>query len=452
VDIADVEKRLAEHNVNKVKVGGFDIDGVLRGKYISREKFLSALKDGFGFCDVIFGWDCSDNLYDRGEFTGWHTGFPDLLARIDPETLRLVPWEPRTAFALADFFQKDGTPLPFCPRQTLRRMVTQANEMGYAPRMAVEYEFFLFEETSVTANEKAFARLQPESAGMFCYSLLRASARAPFLQQVMDSLSDFDVELEGLHTETGPGAFEAAIKYDEALAAADKAGLFKQGIKELAAKQGLLVTFMAKWSADMPGCGGHIHQSLLRRQTEANAFADPEGEWRSSATARHYLAGQQQALPELLALLCPTVNSYKRLVPGFWAPTTATWGVENRTNALRLIPGTSPKATRIETRLVGADASPHLAMAACLAAGLHGIQNGLEPTSPTVGNAYAESGAPALPRNLAAATERLQRSEIAREWFGATFVSHYCMTREWEWREFEKAVTDWERHRYFEII
>ncbi len=452
MDIAGIEKQLDEHNIVTVRVGGFDLDGVLRGKYISREKFLSATKDGFGFCDVIFGWDSGDNLYDKGQYTGWHTGYPDLLARLDLETFRRVPWEPRTAFALADFYRKDGTPLPFCPRQTLKRILAQAEAMGYAPRMAAEYEFFIFEETPNSVQEKDFRNLKAESPGMFCYSLLRASARTEFIHLLVESLAEFGIEVEGIHTETGPGAFEACIRYGDVLTAADSAGVFKAVVKELAAKQGLMASFMAKWNQEMPGCGGHIHQSLLYAESGANAFADSGGTYGESDIARHYLAGQQQVLPELMPLICPTINSYKRLVPGFWAPTTATWGVENRTNALRFIPGTSPKATRIETRIVGADACPHLAMAACLAAGLHGIRQRLEPTPPTVGNAYADSTAPALPRSLAAATDRMQQSALAREWFGEEFVAHVGMSREWECREFEKAVTDWELRRYFEII
>ena len=452
MDIATIELLLNEHQVNKVKIGGFDIDGVLRGKYISKEKFLSALQDGFGFCDVIFVWDCGDNLYDRGKFTGWHTGYPDLQAQVDLATFRLLPWEPRTAFVLADFSQRDGSPLPFCPRQTLKKMVSKAEAMGFTPKMAAEYEFFLFEESSDSLHEKGFRGLKPESPGMFCYSLLRVTARAEFVHLVMDAMADIGIEIEGMHTETGPGAFEVAIKYGDALAAADKAGLFKLVVKELAAKKGLMASFMAKWSAEMPGCGGHIHQSLLHTASGKNAFSDPKGEYGCSEIGRHYLAGQQQVLPELMPLVCPTINSYKRLVPGFWAPTTATWGIENRTNSLRFIPGTSPKSTRIETRVVGADASPHLALSACLAAGLHGIENQLQPTSPTIGNAYSDSSAPSLPRNLAAATDRMQHSQIARQWFGEEFVDHYTMTREWECREFDKAVTDWELKRYFEII
>jgi glutamine synthetase len=213
-----------------------------------------------------------------------------------------------------------------------------------------------------------------------------------------------------------------------------------------------MASFMAKWSQQMPGCGGHVHQSLLDAETGRNLFADPDGKSACSRLGLSYLAGQQAGLPELTPLACPTINSYKRLVPGLWAPTRATWGVENRTNSLRLVPGGSPEATRVETRLVGADANPHLAMAACLAAGLQGIRDGREPTEPTAGSAYMDETSPLLPRSLAVATDRMQSSALARDWFGDEFVDHYCMTREWGCREFDRAVTDWELRRYFEII
>lgn len=450
-DVGTVRTYWEEHQVNKVKLGGFDLDGVLRGKYVSLEKFWSALSEGFGFCDVIFGWDVSDATYDRGTFTGWHTGFPDLVARIDPATCRLVPWEERTGFALCDFYRReDGAPLPFCPRQLLRRVIDRADRQGLAPRASAEYEFFLFEETPRSLQEKDFRGLRAESPGMFCYSLLRAGARFEFVQLAMEALAGFGVSLEGLHTETGPGAFEAAVRYDAALPAADAAALFKSAIKELAARCGLTATFMAKWSAQMPGCGGHFHQSLWDADGR-NLFAGPErGE--VSRTAFQYIAGQQRYLPEWLPMLCPTVNSYKRLVPGYWAPTTATWGTENRTAAIRFIPGTSSKQTRVETRIAGADANPYLALAACLGAGLLGIEQRLEPTAPIAGNAYDRDDAPPLPRSLAEATACLRESAAARELFGDAFVEHFCMSRDWECREFEKAVTDWELRRYFEII
>jgi glutamine synthetase len=452
VNLEAIRAEWEEHQVQTVRLAGFDIDGVLRGKYVSVDKFWSAIADGFGFCDVIFGWDCADILYDRGSFTGWHTGYPDLVARIDPATCRLVPWEERTGFALCDFYRReDGTPLAICPRQLLRRVVDRADRLGFEARASAEYEFFLFEETPESLQKKEFRDLQAESPGNFCYSILRAGRRATFVHLAMQSLAAYGVKLEGLHTETGPGAFEAAIHYGTALAAADAAGLFKTAIKELAGRLGLTASFMAKWHPALPGCGGHLHQSLWDAEGH-NRFAESGARERISHLARHYVAGQQRYLPEWLPMLCPVINSYKRLVPGYWAPTTTTWGMENRTAAIRVIPGTSAKASRVETRIAGADANPYLALAACIGAGLLGIEERREPTEPISGNAYETADAPALPRSLGDATIRLRESAAARDLFGDDFVEHFCMTREWECREFDKAVTDWELRRYFEII
>ncbi len=446
-----IEQFLDTHQAQRVQVGGLDLDGVLRGKSISREKFLSAAEDGFGFCDVIFGWDCADELYDQGRFTGWHTGFPDLFARLDTDTLRPLPWQRGDALCLADFYLNDGTPLPFCPRGVLKRVVERAVSLGYTPRVAVEYEFVLFAESVDSAEARRFRDLATESPGNFCYSLLRSGARADFVHDILCALERLEVPVEGLHTESGPGMFEAAIQYSGAVEAADRAALFKLAVKQVARQHGMLASFMAKWDPRYQGCGGHIHQSLLDAGGH-NTFASSRDRTEPSETARRFLAGQQRCLPEWLAMLCPTINSYKRLVPGLFAPTTATWGRENRTGALRFIPATSPRASRVETRVVGADACPHLAIAASLAAGLYGIEHELEPTAPTTSNAYDDTGADPLSRTLEEATERFKASETARQVFGDELVDHYAMTREWECRQFQKAVTDWELRRYLEII
>jgi glutamine synthetase len=228
------------------------------------------------------------------------------------------------------------------------------------------------------------------------------------------------------------------------LPAADRAALFKTAVKEIAAHRGLTPTFMAKWNPDLPGSSGHLHQSLSANHE--NLFYGESG---MSDTMRYYMAGLLAHLPELAAIFCPTINSYKRTVPGAWAPVNATWAVDNRTTAIRAIPG-GQKSTRVELRLTGADINPYLAMAASLAAGLDGIERKLELPSPTV-NAYS-GDAPPLPRNLAEATRLFRASGLAREWLGDPFVDHYAATREWEVRQFEKAVTDWELARYFESV
>jgi glutamine synthetase len=261
-----------------------------------------------------------------------------------------------------------------------------------------------------------------------------------------------DFPIEGLHEETGAGVLEAALCVDSADAAADKAGLFKTFTKVWCQQHGKMATFMAKWSRDWPGQSGHIHLSL-RGPDGKPAFHDPQEPHAMSATMRHFLGGQQRLLPELLAMIAPTVNSYRRLIPGFWAPTVSTWGVENRTCALRFVPG-SASSQRMEVRLAAADANPYLALAASLAAGLHGIEHRLEPEAPVRGNAYEQAVAPELvfSPTLWDAAQRLKQSQMARNWFGDAFVDHFAATREWEEREFRKAITDWELARYFEII
>ena len=260
-------------------------------------------------------------------------------------------------------------------------------------------------------------------------------------------------EIEGLHTETGPGVLEAAIKVDEALNAADKAALFKTYTKVLAQKRGWMASFMAKSSHEWPGQSGHLHLSLADKKTGRGLFFDAKKKHKMSDTMRWFVGGQQALMPELLAMVASTVNSYSRLIPGFWAPTDSAWAVDNRTTALRVIEG-SEKSQRVEYRVAAADINPYLALAAAIGSGLYGIENKIEPGDPQTGNAY-EAKLPknrALPRTLWEAAQKLKASKAARDLFGDVFVDHYAATREWEEREFRRAITDWEMQRYFEII
>lgn len=443
--VAELEKNGTRH----VKVGGFDVDGVLRGKYVSLEKLASALTGGFGFCDVIFGWDVNDELYDNGRVTGFHTGYPDAHAVLDPSTLRHIPWEPGVAAMLCDFRDGEGRDHPACARSLLRRVAGHAARLGYTAMFGAEYEFFFFKETRDTLQEKNFRGLTPLDPGMFGYSWVRAGQDAELMRDLLDSLAAFDIEIEGLHTETGPGVYEAAIRYDELVRAADKAALFKTSVKQIAHRHGLSVSFMAKWNAKLPGCSGHLHQSLWK--DGKNVFHDPRAARKMSAVMRQYIAGQMELMQELTAFYSPTINSYKRYVPGVWAPLVASWAEDNRTCAIRLLDLGSEKAQRIEYRQTAADMNPYIAMSACLGAGLFGIEQRLELGPETKGDPGSE-GPGRLPRTLREATERLAESSTARTLFGAEFVDHYVRTRDWEARLYERAVTDWELQRYFEVI
>ena len=443
--IAIVEQRGLTH----IKVGVFDIDGILRGKYMSRAKFISALEHGYGFCDVVLGWDCQDQLYDNVKFTGWHSGYPDAPVKILPQTCRPLPFEDDGLFFLSEFTDAAAT---VCPRATLRRVVDRAVAMGFEPYAGFEYEVFFFNETTQSVRAKNYRDLQPMAPGWFGYSVIRNSVAADFYRRMLAMCEAMDFGIEGLHEETGPGVIEAALTFDKALAAADKASLFKTFTKILAQRNAMMATFMAKWSRDYPGQSGHIHLSL-KSSSGAPVFYDESQPHSMSATMRHFVAGQQKLMPELLAMVSPTINSYTRLIPGFWAPTDATIGVENRTCALRIIPG-SAKSQRVEYRVAAADANPYIILAAALASGLWGIENAVEPEPLVVGNAYDRKFPErlALPRTLWDAAQRLKQSKMAREWFGGPFVEHFAATREWEEREFRKHITDWELARYFEII
>lgn len=449
-ELATLKRWFEEKQVEKAKVGAVDIDGVWRGKYVSAEKFFSAAEGGLGFCDVVFGWDLGDQLYDNAAVTGWHTGYPDARARVDTSTGRIIPWEPDTAAFLLDFVNPDGSPFEASPRQLLQRMGRRAREMGFLPRFGAEYEYFIFRETAQSLREKGFVNLATLTPGMFGYSWLRSSSNAPLVHGILDGCREFGIEIEGMHTETGPGVYETAIRYDDLERAADKAVLFKTVVKEVCNRHGLTACFMAKWNPSLPGCSGHVHQSLWDLAGDRNLFFDGSEPMKVSKLLRHYVGGQLELMPELTALFWPTINSYKRSVENTWAPTTASWGFENRTTALRVIAG-GEKSTRIEQRMLGADMNAFIGMAAALAAGLWGIEHEVEPPAACEGNAYQKPGKP-LPRSLKEAVKLLRDSERAHRLIGDGFLDHYLRTRDWEVRQFERAVTTWELERYLELI
>lgn len=447
--VADAKKIVTERKLDFVKVAIFDLDGVLRGKYMARDKFFSALEKGFGYCDVLLGWDVADNLYDRASATSWESGFPDAQVRIVPESCRSIPFEGDMLLFLAEF---EAPTDRYCPRGTLKRVIDYGRTLGFQARAACEFEFFVFDETPESVRAKGYRDLKTITPGMFGYSMLRNSLHADYYKELTELASAMDFPLEGLHTETGPGVIEAALAHGEALAAADRAALFKTYTKIHAQRRGWMATFMAKWSPNYPGQSGHTHISLTDLKGKP-VFYDAKKPHKISDTMRWFIGGQQMLMPELLGMIACTVNSYTRLIPGFWAPTQASWGIENRTCALRAIPG-SEKSQRVEYRIAAADINPYLAIAAALGSGLYGIANRIEPTPPAEGNAY-ELKFPAklqLPRSLWDAAQALKKSKAARELFGEAFVTHYAYTREWEEREARRAITDWQLARYFEII
>ncbi len=451
MDVKEILQYAKNHASGKVKIAITDIDGILRGKYISVEKFLSVVESDTSFCDVIFGWDASDAAYDNGVFTGWHTGYPDAAVRLDLSTFRKIPWENDIPFFLGELIQSKDS-IPVCPRSLLKSILSDSKENGFLPVFSQEFEWYNFAETPGSIHEKQFRNLKPITPGMFGYSILRTSLQQAFMTDLFEWLNKFGIPIEGLHTETGPGTYEAAISYADIQEAGDRAVLFKTAVKEIAYRHGIMATFMAKPNESLPGCGGHVHQSLWDEGRKKNLFYDDMDSLKMSLIMKQYLAGQLALIPQVLPLFAPTINSYKRLVEGAWAPTTMTWGFDNRTVALRVISG-GKTSCRLETRVIGADANPYLAMAGALATGLYGIKNKLPLSqATTTGNGYLDKNSIRLPATLDEATRIMKQSVAAREILGDGFVDHFTATREWEWRQHLKSVTDWELKRYFEII
>ena len=443
----EVRRSVGQSDCSHVKVGLTDVDGVLRGKHISKQKFLSALDKGIAFCDVIVGWDCNDQLYDNGYSTGWNTGYPDGKIRVVTESMRTIPFENDIPFFLCEF---DGPAADVCPRNLLKRVLKRLDALGYEALAGIEYEFFMFNETPDSVRAKGYRNLDTLTPGYFGYSLLRSSVHSELYAGLLELCEKMEMPLEGLHTETGPGVIEAAIACDEALRAADNATLFKTFVKVFAQRRKLMACFMAKWSEQWPGQSGHLHISL-RSRSGSCVFHDEGAPMTMSRTMRHFIGGMQRKLRDFLCMVAPTINAYSRLVPGYWAPTTPSWAVENRTAALRAIIGEA-SSQRVEYRIASADANPYLALSAALASGIWGIENEIEPADPISGSAYQTDSEQQLPSNLADAVRHFRNSTVAKELFGEAFVQHFAATREWEAREFQKHVTDWELKRYFEII
>ena len=449
--IEEIKNYLEKNSIQKVKIAITDLDGILRGKYVSVDKFLSAVKNGFGFCNVIFGWDSSDVCYDNVSYTGWHTGYPDATAKIDLNTFRVIPWDNKNPFFLADFINTKNEALEVCPRQVLKKQLLKLEEKGFNAKVGFELEWFNFKETPNSLQEKQFQNLSPLTPGMFGYSILRSSYNSEYFNTLFDNLNSFKIPIEGLHTETGPGVYEAAIAATTPLEAADRGMLFKTAVKEIAYKHGIIPSFMAKWSKNLPGCGGHIHLSLQDKNSK-NIFYNESNPNKMSKIFEHFIAGLIYCLPSIQPFFAPNVNSYKRLVEGFWAPVVVTWGIENRTAALRVIP-INESSTRLEIRLGGADFNTYLALAASLAAGLYGIEKKLELTDePIVGDSYKKEGKTKLHRNLLDATNEMMNSKVVVEMFGKDFIEHFGNSRLWEWQKYQEAITNWELERYFEII
>lgn len=447
--IDDVRDLFARHQIRTVQFGMPDIDGVVRGKFVPAEFFLESIaRRGSTIPNIVFGWDIEDTLMDCLTFSGWQTGYSDVVLVPDLSTIRAIPWEPGHAFVLCDVMTTAGRPVEVAPRTVLKRQVERAAELGYNFTAGYELEFYLYRETSESAAEKGYRNLRPATPGIATFSLHRHAALEDVVSAIREGMRACDIPVLASNTEYGAGQIEINIEHDDVLTTADRVAIYKNGVRRIAEQHGLLASFMAKVASDSAGSSGHIHQSVQRLDAPGrNAMWGDSG---PSTTMRQVLAGQLKSMAEFTVLYCPTVNSYQRRVPGSWSPVSAAWGEDNRTAALRVI-AHDEKTCRMENRLPGADANPYLALSACVASALYGIENQLEPPVPVTGNAYEDSGSP-LPRSLAEGISAFQTGAVARQAFGDEFVDHFLATRLWERDRHREAVGDWELKRYFERV
>jgi glutamine synthetase len=428
-----------------------DLFGRLVGKRTTGRFFLEHVADaGTENCDYLIACDIENNPVPGYRFASYDQGYGDMLARADWQTVRLVPWVPKTALILCDVFDVDsGALIDEAPRSILRRQVEAANRLGYRAKMASEIEFFLFDQTYASAHESGYANLKPAANWVEDYHVLQTTRDEPVIGAIRRNLEAAGVPVEFSKGEAGKGQHEINLDYADALEMADRNVVYKTAAKEIAAQQGKSVTFMAKYDFADTGSSCHVHSSLWDLPGATALFAGTDGH-ESSEIFGHYVAGLLATAREFSLLWAPTINSYKRFQPGSWAPTGVVWGKDNRTLGFRMVGHGS--SLRVESRIPGADANSYLAFAGVLGGGLYGIENQLPLPAPYHGNGYEATDVPRIPSTLVEAIELWRNSAIARQVFGDAVHHHILTMAQSEWEAFNKSVTDWERRRYFELI
>jgi glutamine synthetase len=446
LSIEQLRDRIDSGAVDTVVVALTDMQGRLQGKRCSGRYFLDQVLDhGTEACSYLLAVDVEMDTVDGYALTSWESGYGDFVLRPDLSTARVLPWQEGAALVLCDVVQHSGAPVGPSPRQVLRRQLDRLADLGLTAQVGTELEFLVFRESYESAWDKGYRDLTPANQYNVDYSIGGTGRVEGLLRQIRNAMDGAGMYVESAKGECHPGQHEIAIRFDEALRSCDNHTVYKNGAKEIAALQGWALSFMAKYG-QREGNSSHIHLSLRDgRGRPVLAGADRE----FSPMMEHFLAGQIACLPELTCLFAPNINSYKRFAPGSFAPTAVAWGRDNRTCALRVV-GRGP-SLRVENRVPGGDVNPYLAVAAMVAAGLHGIQHELPLEPELAGNAYA-ADKPHVPRTLRDAAEALRESKMAVGAFGQEVVDHYLNAARVEIEAFESAVTDWERIRGFERL
>lgn len=446
--LSELANRVRSGEIDTVLVGFPDALGRLVGKRYRAAYFLDhVVEEGTHACNYLLAVNMEMDPLDGFKVANWEAGFGDFALRPDPRTFRVLPWQTASALVICDYVRPDGSLVSVAPRSVLRRQLERAAESGWAPFCASELEFYLFNQSYEAAFANGYRDLCPSSDYRIDYHLMQPGRDEPIMREIRNSLTVAGVPIENSKGEWSRGQHEVNFVYTDPLEMADRHVVFKQGVKEIAAKHGKSVSFMAKYAPSEAGNSCHIHMSLWKDDT--NLFAGKEGEGHSTVF-RAFLGGLMKYSPELTLFFAPTINSYKRFQPGSWAPTRMVWSGDNRTTGFRVVG--RGKSLRIENRMPGADANPYLAFAAMLAAGMAGLREKLDCGECYNGNAYVDTSLPKLPASLRDAADLLEGSAMAREAFGADVVEYYVHHARLEQQAFNDAVTDWERIRYFERI
>ncbi len=441
-------------DVHTVVVAFPDLQGRPVGKRVTGGFFLDrVLHHGIEVCDYLLACDVDMDPLPGYQFANWETGYGDLHAVIDPQTVRPLPWLPGSVLVLCDLFTLSGEPVEVSPRRILRRQLERAAERGYEVKCATELEFYLFLDSFSEAADKRWYGLSPHTATVEDYQLLQTSREEYIIGRIRNEMVEAGIPIEFSKGEAGTGQHEINITYGEGLEVADRHLVFKTGVKEIAAEYGRAATFMAKWSMDTAGSSCHLHTSLWDASSDAPLMAPADGEDAPSGFSRlgaHWAAGQIRTAGELAWCFAPYVNSYRRFVPDSWAPTAVVWGEDNRTCGFRAVG--RGEGRRLENRIPGADVNPYIALAAAIAGGLWGLDHALELEPAFTGNAYRTPDVPRIPSTLVAAIATLEASDVAAEAFGPEVHQHLVNTANQEWAKANAVVTDWELARNFERI
>ncbi|SOD87831.1 glutamine synthetase family protein [Streptomyces sp. Ag109_G2-15] len=445
LSVEELHALVAGGEIDTVVLAFPDMQGRLQGKRFAARFFLDeVLQHGTEGCNYLLAVDTEMNTVDGYAMSSWDRGYGDFAMHPDLSTLRRIPWHPGTALLVADLAWNDGAPVVAAPRQILRRQLDRLAELGYTAQVGTELEFIVFKDSYEQAWDANYRGLTPANQYNIDYSILGTGRIEPLLRRLRNDMAGAGLTVESAKGECNPGQHEIAFRYDEALRTCDQHALYKTGAKEIAAQEGVSITFMAKYN-EREGNSCHIHLSLADADGD-NAMAGSEG---MSDVMRHFLAGQLAALRDFSLLYAPNINSYKRFQPGSFAPTAVAWGHDNRTCALRVVG--HGRSLRFENRLPGGDVNPYLAVAGLVAAGLYGIEQKLELPEPCPGNAYT-ADFEHVPTTLREAAELWENSPIAKAAFGDEVVAHYRNMARVELEAFDAAVTDWELRRSFERL